>query len=102
MKVLTDKQDENIWIGDSGATNHIKRHADFFTSYTNFPTQQTIKVRSNEKLVAYGTIAIDTFLKGHWQQHYLTDVCYVPNFSRNVISLQSTLQKGFNMEIDGK
>ena len=62
-----------VWIGDSGAMNHITRHADFFTSYKNFPTQQTVKVGSNEKLVAYGsgTIAIDTFIKGHCQQHYL-------------------------------
>ncbi|UYV83599.1 hypothetical protein LAZ67_23001603 [Cordylochernes scorpioides] len=64
----------------------------------------TVKVGSNEKLIAYGsgTITIETCVKGKWQTHYLTDVWYVPNFSRNVMSLQSTLDKGFEMEIDKK
>ncbi|UYV80580.1 hypothetical protein LAZ67_19000797 [Cordylochernes scorpioides] len=99
-----NEQDEDIWIGDSGATNHITRNASFYTSYKDFPTQQTIKVGSNEKLIAYGsgTITIETCVKGKWQTHYLTDVWYVPNFSRNVMSLQSTLDKGFEMKMDKK
>ncbi|UYV61340.1 hypothetical protein LAZ67_1004471 [Cordylochernes scorpioides] len=99
-----NEQDEDIWIGDSGATNHITRNASFYTSYKDFPTQQTVKVGSNEKLIAYGsgTITIKTCVKGKWQTHYLTDVWYVPNFSRNVMSLQSTLDKGFEMKMDKK
>ncbi|UYV77006.1 hypothetical protein LAZ67_14002793 [Cordylochernes scorpioides] len=99
-----NEQDEDIWIGDSGATNHITRNASFYTSYKDFPTQQTVKVGSNEKLIAYGsgTITIETCVKGKWQTHYLTDVWYVPNFSRNVMSLQSTLDKGFEMKMDKK
>ncbi|UYV73839.1 hypothetical protein LAZ67_11001072 [Cordylochernes scorpioides] len=66
--------------------------------------QNTVKVGSNEKLIAYGsgTITIETCVKGEWQTHYLTDVWYVPNFSRNVMSLQSTLDKGFEMKMDKK
>ncbi|UYV77084.1 hypothetical protein LAZ67_14003178 [Cordylochernes scorpioides] len=99
-----NEQDEDIWIGDSGATNHITRNASFYTSYKDFPTQQTVKVGSNEKLIAYGsgTITIETCVKGKWQTYYLTDVWYVPNFSRNVMSLQSTLDKGFEMKMDKK
>ncbi|UYV70787.1 hypothetical protein LAZ67_8000616 [Cordylochernes scorpioides] len=99
-----NEQDEDIWIGDSGATNHITRNASFYTSYKDFPTQQTVKVGSHEKLIAYGsgTITIETCVKGKWQTHYLTDVWYVPNFSRNVMSLQSTLDKGFEMKMDKK
>ncbi|UYV83405.1 hypothetical protein LAZ67_23000904, partial [Cordylochernes scorpioides] len=61
-----NEQDEDIWIGDSGATNHITRNASFYTSYKDFPTQQTVKVGSNEKLIAYGsgTITIETCVKG--------------------------------------
>ncbi|UYV83386.1 hypothetical protein LAZ67_23000842 [Cordylochernes scorpioides] len=60
-----NEQDEDIWIGDSGATNHITRNASFYTSYKNIPTQQTVKVGSNEKLIAYGsgTITIETCVK---------------------------------------
>ncbi|UYV60463.1 hypothetical protein LAZ67_1001224, partial [Cordylochernes scorpioides] len=99
-----NEQDEDIWIGDSGATNHITRNASFYTYYKDFPNQQTVKVGSNEKLIAYGsgTITIETCVKGKWQTHYLTDVWYVPNFSRNVMSLQSTLDKGFEMKMDKK
>ncbi|UYV60529.1 hypothetical protein LAZ67_1001422 [Cordylochernes scorpioides] len=61
-----NEQDEDIWIGDSGATNHITRNASFYTSYKDFPTQQTVKNGSNEKLIAYGsgTITIETCVKG--------------------------------------
>ncbi|UYV78997.1 hypothetical protein LAZ67_17000580, partial [Cordylochernes scorpioides] len=93
-----NEQDEDIWIGDSGATNHITRNASFYTSYKDFPTQQTVKVGSN----LYICITIETCVKGKWQTHYLTDVWYVPNFSRNVMSLQSTLDKGFEMKMDKK
>ncbi|UYV65269.1 hypothetical protein LAZ67_3003763, partial [Cordylochernes scorpioides] len=99
-----NEQDEDIWIGDSGATNHITRNESFYTSYKDFTTQQTVKVGGNEKLIAYGsgTITIETCVKGKWQTHYLTDVWYVPNFSRSVMSLQCTLDKGFEMKMDKK
>ncbi|UYV62468.1 hypothetical protein LAZ67_2000715 [Cordylochernes scorpioides] len=81
-----NEQDEDIWIGDSGATNHITRNASFYTSYRDFPTQQTVKVGSNEKLIAYGsgTITIETCVKGKWQTHYLTDVCIKPENAAEV------------------
>ncbi|UYV63360.1 hypothetical protein LAZ67_2003844, partial [Cordylochernes scorpioides] len=61
-----NEQYEDIWICDSGATNHIRRNASFYTSYKDFPTQQTVKVGNNEKLIAYGsgTITIETCVKG--------------------------------------
>ena len=99
-----DVDNENTWIGDTGATNHITNNADFYTSYEHFNTLQTVKVGSNERLTAYGkgTIEVNTCVNGKWQKHSLIDVWYVPDFNRNVMSLQCTLDKGFEMKMSSK
>ncbi|UYV70234.1 hypothetical protein LAZ67_7002251 [Cordylochernes scorpioides] len=62
----------------------------------------TVKVGSNEKLIAYGsgTITIETCVKGKWQTHYLTDVCnkdgyriWIPNSNKVVVTSRDVIFK---------
>lgn len=57
---------ENIWIADSGATEHMSPYIEWFTDYKKCDTQRFVQVANNDRLMirGTGTILIETKVNG--------------------------------------
>jgi len=78
---------ENIWIIDSGATDHMTPHSSYFSSYNTLSYNQHITVANgyNTPITGRGNI--------HLQPSFsLKNVLHVPNLSNNLLSIHKITQ----------
>jgi len=73
---------ENIWIIDSGVTDHMTPHSSYFSSYTFLIGNQHIIVAngSHIPIIGCGNIQLQSSL-------HLNNVLYVPKLSNNLLSI---------------
>ena len=78
---------ENIWIIDSGATDHMTPHSSSFSSYTASSGNQYIIVAngSNTPITGRGNIYLQPSFP-------LKNVLHVPKLSNNLLSIQKVTQ----------
>ena len=84
-----------VWIGDSGATEHATPHRHNFISYALLDPPFQVKVANNSFMAAIGrgTVAIEVQRpEGGWTPVVLEEVLHIPALSANFFSL-STLDK---------
>ncbi|KAG8194444.1 hypothetical protein JTE90_011053 [Oedothorax gibbosus] len=72
--------EEDVWLADSGASAHMTRHKEYFSSFESFTPPKEVQVGNNSTILAYGQGVIDVKMKigGQWIKNYLTNVWYVP------------------------
>ena len=73
---------ENIWIIDSGATDHMTPHSSYFSSYNAYIT---VANGSNTPITGRGNIYLQPSFP-------LKNVLHVPNLSNNLLSIHKITQ----------
>lgn len=96
--------DSDIWLADTGCTEHMTPNEKIFHTYTRFMVPKIVRVGNNEPIeaVGYGTVIVEMLIDGTWKTNHLKVVWHVPELVRNLFSVTSTLQKGFKFIADGK
>lgn len=90
---------KNIWIDDSGATDHMSSHIEWFTDYKKCDSDLFVQIANNYRLVirGTGTILIEAKVNGEWHKTKLKNVQHVPELKQNLFSTASATSKGFQM-----
>lgn len=97
-KVYSVKRD--AWLADSGATHHMVNDRSWFTDFSRCDSSMLLADKSTVKVEGRGTVAVEKFLKDKWQRCELLDVLYVPSLSKNLLSVGTTMKRGFTQECD--
>ena len=102
--LMSDAVDYDIWVADSGATHHMTRSHEYFSSYNVFSEPKPVITGNQKIMLAYGSgdIIIEAQIAGVWSRHYLKDVWYTPEVVKNLFSIPSAADKGFNYWLDNK
>lgn len=93
---MTAELDNDSWVVDSGATDHVTNRGDWFTSFEYFKTPAKIYIGNKTTMDALGkgTIKIETLVDGKWLPGKIENVLFVPAARRNLFSVVSILDKG--------
>ena len=84
------------WYVNSGSTDHITSHLEYFASYEEFATPLQVRIGNNIYLQAKGrgTVNILCLVDGEWFDHYMINVLYVPDIAYNLFSVGAAMDKG--------
>ncbi|KAM1487868.1 hypothetical protein ACFX2I_001889 [Malus domestica] len=74
-----------VWIADSGATNHMTADFNNLTLATPYPTSETVQTANGEGLRV--SHIGSTILKPHIHPIKLNSILYVPQLSQNLLSV---------------
>jgi hypothetical protein len=79
----------NKWVIDSGATEHMCSHRDWFVSYHPLPVPKKVQLGNGAIIYTPGTgnVALNFKLDGETWQRLLRGVYYVPTLQGNLFSL---------------
>lgn len=95
---------DDTWVIDSGATQHITNRSDYFQSYTEYKCPVEVRVGNSSTMKAYGhgKISVKMLVHGIWKNSVMENVLYAPEVSRNLFSVSQALDHGskFNMSND--
>ncbi|GFX37422.1 CCHC-type domain-containing protein [Trichonephila clavipes] len=96
LYVLWKVFQKEVWIADRGASAHMTKHKNYFVDFTQFNSPQPVYVGNSDAIMTYGhgTLNIEIRINSKWERHQLTEVWYVPDISRNLISIS---QEGFQV-----
>lgn len=104
-EVLNTELDCSSWIVDSGATDHVTHHGEWFSSFEHFkmPAKIHIGNKSTMDALGKGTIKFEALVNGKWLSCRMENVLYVPTARRNLFSVTSALDRGmsFNSSKNG-
>ncbi|XP_054729426.1 uncharacterized protein LOC129238425 [Anastrepha obliqua] len=91
---VTGKQDS--WVLDSGATDHMSKRRDWFTTFEQY--NDIVKVGEGRAIKAAGKGDINVLVNDsqEWVQKVLTNVLYVPDIIYNLFSQTKALDRGFH------
>lgn len=94
-EVLNAELKNDAWIMDTGATDHITLHREYFSSYKEFTTPVKVYIGDNSFMnaVGCGTIRLEAEVNGEWLSCHMENVLYVPGARRNLFSVTSALDK---------
>ena len=92
---LVTKECDQSWYSDTGASQHITNDASKFVSFEMFDKPRYMRVGSGElmQVNGQGVLLVEIELNGHWVKTKLSDVWFIPGFSNNLFSVQSTLKR---------
>lgn len=93
--------DDNVWLIDSGATDHMTYRRDIFTKFEKFEEPITIRLGNGELTPAYGkgNVEIETYVDGKCILGTMYDVLFVPKLSQNLFSIITVTRKGIDHAI---
>lgn len=91
----------DIWVIDSGATDHMSRRRDWFSSFEEFKEPVNIGMGNGSNMTAYGKGNIDFVMCRNNEQIIGTifDVLYVPDVIYNLFSVRYAGRKGIDCSI---
>ncbi|CAK9813801.1 Retrovirus-related Pol polyprotein from transposon TNT 1-94 [Anthophora plagiata] len=92
---------EDVWLVDSGATDHMTHRRDFFSDFEKFEEPITIRLGNGDLTPAYGkgNVEIETYVNGKWIPGIMYDVLFVPKLSQNLFSIITVIRKGIDHAI---
>ena len=89
--------DEDVWILDTGASNHMCGSKHMFIELDETPQGYvSFGVLSKVPAKGRGNILIKLNSGGH---SYITDVYYVPDIKHNLLSVGQLLEKGYDIRL---
>lgn len=88
--------DENSKFVDSGASDHMSSHIEWFVDYKQFNNNLEVRIGDGTKNTAYGkgNINILVFANRKWTENHMSDVLYGPDMKVNLFSSGACLGKG--------
>lgn len=93
-------KEDKVWFVDSGCSNHMTGNKEIFVELDESINNQVILGDGKaEKIQGKGVVAINTKTG---QQRYIHDVLYVPNLAHNLLSVGQLIQKGYQVNFEGK
>lgn len=100
--VADEMSDTAVWIADTGASHHMTKSKEFFTSYTPFDEPKRVMVGNQRTMLAYGygDIQVKALVQGMWYDHYMKDVWYTPEVVKNLFSVPAAADKGLVYRLD--
>lgn len=99
-EILSSERDEDLWIADSGATDHLTKNKHWFStlSYFENPIKIHIGDKSTMDAVGRGDINFEATVDGKWSSYVMKNVLYVPQARRNLFSVTSAVDKGLEFK----
>ena len=96
--LISDTQDDSIWIAETGASHHMTKARDYFATYTAFERPKPITLENKSFMMAYyqGDINFEIFVIGLWLKNKLTDAWYTPDEVKYLFSKPSSAKKRLN------
>ncbi|CAL1672404.1 unnamed protein product [Lasius platythorax] len=91
-----------IWYIDSGASNHMSHHRDWFADFVPFKKEMPVRVEDGVYIKTYGreNINIMAINGSDWNCNYLSNVLYVPKLKYNLFSVGTAMDKGLELQSD--
>jgi hypothetical protein len=101
-EALLNEKDENLWLGNTGASVHVAFDKSFFRNYTTLDIKQ-IKGAGSAKVAGTGSIDVITHVSNKTYEITLKDVLHVPSMKFNLISLGRMEKAGLSFNLtDGQ
>ena len=77
---------EEVWLMDSGATQHMTAHREWFSTYEKFEHPMPIKLGDNNVIYAQGKGKVSIHLHGKVKEPSGTfaDILYAPDIGKNL------------------
>ena len=74
--LLTEETHDDVWVPDSGASHHMTKMRNCYSSYQAFLEPKPITVGNQKQMLAYGQgdILIEALVNGERKRHCLKDV----------------------------
>lgn len=90
---------KNVWIADSGATEHMSFRIEWFVDYKLCDVERFVQIANGVRLPirGTGTILIEAKVDGVWEKRHLKNVQHVPELKQNLFSTASATSKGFQI-----
>lgn len=87
------------WLLDSGASEHMTMHIEWFSTYKHFMEPSKIKIGDGTVLNALGEGNIDVLIKTEngWKHKFLQNVLFVPKLKVILFSATTAIHKGYQM-----
>ncbi|UYV70290.1 K02A2.6-like, partial [Cordylochernes scorpioides] len=94
LAALNLKSDEDSWLLDSGATNHVCRNKDWFVDLREVSSDPIMTASGTTEAKGYGHIFLQTSIHNESIEIKLNNVLYVPNVRRNLLSVSKIEENG--------
>lgn len=97
----SDSHQGDEWVIDSGATDHMTKRRDWFSTYEEFAVPMKINLCDGNSVMAYGKGTID-FKSMSRDKHVtgsLNDVLFLPNIVHNLFSVKAAGRKGVDFYV---
>ncbi|UYV72199.1 hypothetical protein LAZ67_9002155 [Cordylochernes scorpioides] len=94
LAALNLTSDEDSWLLDSGATNHVCRNKDWFVDLREVSSDPIMTESGTTEAKGYGHIFIQTSIHNESIEIKLNNVLYVPNVRRNLLSVSKIEENG--------
>lgn len=101
-QVNQDKDLDQAWVADSGATSHMSRNRTWFWDFENASGSVSTGDGTRLKLAGKGSIRITTSIDGVKRDGALTNVLYVPELTTNLVSIGAAADTGVKTIFEGK
>jgi hypothetical protein len=90
--------DRDVWILDSGASDHMSHRREWFENFTE--ASSSITVGNGSKIMAEGTgdINILAFNGAEWIRKHIANVLYVPGIHMNLFSSGKVMDRGHRLQ----
>lgn len=91
--------DTNAWYLDSGASDHMCNHREWFVNFSKFERHLPVRMGNGEYIFAHGKgdINILAFDGCKWIKRHLSKVLYIPGIKYNLFSVGAALDKGLQL-----
>ena len=94
----TDLNPEDVWFVDSGASNHVTSHQEWFREFRELERPDYVKTRDNTTHpirdidnVPFGKEAKQTFIK---------NILHVLTITKNLVSVGQIVEQGMQVRFD--
>ena len=103
-KALTDKNLDNCWILDSGASRMMNHNRSWFSHFMPLRSPIAIALGNNSTINGTGVGHVSIYVKvnNSWQCAVLQDVLYVPELYRNLLFITHLTGRGYDVNFTGK
>ncbi|CAH0393367.1 unnamed protein product [Bemisia tabaci] len=92
------ESDSNFYL-DSGATEHMCKNREYFSSYTPLTEERRIKIGDGSEILAIGigTVSVQSFNGTRYVDMDINNVLHIPHLKVNLLSQGKSLDKGFSL-----
>lgn len=92
--------DRDMWILDSGASDHMSHRRDWFSNFTALSASVTIGNGEQIAVQGKGDIGLHAYNGSEWVHKRVLDVLYVPDIHLNLFSSAKAMDRGYQLRSD--